>query len=620
MWNYIKKHDVISFDIFDTLIKRNVAHPKDIFDIVEYEFNRNSDEKITDFRNVRADAEKRARSSTSREEITLEEIYNNFGQYTKDTLRKLIKLEVDTEIKYCIPNYNLLGLYKKCLESSKTVILISDMYLPKEIIEKILTKCGIIGYKKLFLSSEVGLQKGKGSLYNFVLKELNIKPKQMVHIGDGKLTDYLIPKKRGIDAIHIKREQVNTSVIDKKQIYKDKYLFPFINNNISKYSNKDEMFRLGYEIFGPLLLGFTEWIYHELKKNNINKACFLARDMNLILPIYLKLYPDSGIKVQYLEVSRRSIRREYIRSKQNFFAVLDTMGRRRYRISELLEAINVSFSELKEMCLQIGHSLEDDYVDIIQKNELLSRVVNKQTLLLLSKPDYICEYLEQFELYSAHNTALIDIGWHGTIQNMLENITKNKFLGLYLGNTIRPNYSTMGSRGYWFSNHDESESLLQMSIVGILETMLFPSVGTVTGYKLNDSKMAVPLHAECEVADFSVIKNFQDGALKFIDDYLPYRRRDVIITAEQAMMAYIQLAYRPSLNHAKLFSDLTYEDGKTNQLAIVKGWNFYLKNPRMLLKDYEKSKWKEGFIKQLFPFVTKPDKLDRIIKARHYKR
>lgn len=619
IWERIKKYDVISFDIFDTLVKRNVAHPKDIFDIVENTFNKNNDKKIKGFRNERIEAEKKARLKTVREEITLSEIYQNFTQYSDIHIKKLSEIEVSTEIKYCTPNYYILDLYKKCLESSKIVILTSDMYLPRNTIDEILSKCGICGYTKLFLSSEIGLQKGKGSLYKYILKDLKIKPSQMVHIGDGKVTDYLIPKRQGIYAIHIEREKVNTDVIDRKQIYSNSQIFPFINNNILKYYNKDYAFRLGYEVLGPLLLGFTEWIHSELKLNNVSNACFLARDMNLIMPIYSRLYPDTKIECKYLEVSRKSLRREYVRKKKDFLSVMDTLGRRRYKISELLETMDIPFSELKNNCLKISCSIKDDYIDKIQKDKYLYKKISEQVLRLLNRQDYISEYLKQFNLYSQENTAIIDIGWHGTLQNMLESITGNKYLGLYLGNTIRSNFETMKSEGYWFNNTNELESIYKMSIVGILEIALFPNIGTTTGYKMDRDGEIKPIYAECEASDFSVIYNFQEGALRFIDDYMEYRDEEAIINADDAMKAYIKFAFRPTLKQAKLFSNLMYEDGKTKKLAEVKGWRFYIKNPYMLVKDYKESKWKEGFIKQLFPFIGRPDKIDKIIKARNFK-
>lgn len=52
----LKKYNYISFDVFDTLIERDVPDPKDIFSIIE----KTTDE--TDFRNKRIKAEKIARS------------------------------------------------------------------------------------------------------------------------------------------------------------------------------------------------------------------------------------------------------------------------------------------------------------------------------------------------------------------------------------------------------------------------------------------------------------------------------------------------------------------------------------------------------------------------------
>lgn len=619
-WERIKRFDVISFDIFDTLVKRNVAHPKDIFDIVEQTFNQNNNNKqITGFRNERIEAEKKARLKAVNEEITLGEIYQNLSQYSDIDKKKISEIEEKTEIKYCTPNYNIMDLYKKCVESSKIVILTSDMYLPRNTIEKILSKCGIFGYTKLFLSSEIGLQKAKGTLYNYILKDLDIKPSQMIHIGDGRITDYVIPKRQGIQAIHVEREQVNTNIISRKQIYSKSQFYSFINNNILKYHDEDYAFKLGYEVLGPLFLGFTEWIHSELRQNNISNACFLARDMNLIMPIYSRLYPDSATKCFYLEISRKSIRREYVRAKKDFLSVLDTLSRRQYKISELLDAIDISFLDLKSKCQSVNCNINDDYVDKIKKDEVCYKKINEQILSLLNKEDYIIAYLKQFNLYSEENIAIIDIGWHGTLQNMLESITGNKYLGLYLGNTIRPNYKKMKSEGYWFSNTDESKSIYKMSIVGILEIALFPNIGTTIGYRMDNDGTIRPIYAEREASDFSIIHNFQSGALKFIDDYIQLRDKEELINAEDAMKSYIKLAYRPTLKQAKLFSNLMFEDGKTNKLAIVKDWIFYLKNPKALTVDYKESKWKEGYIKQLLPFIRRPDKIDKLIKARHIK-
>ena len=48
---------VVSFDVFDTLIKRNCANPTDIFTITEKRFNRQNGDKITGFKKARIEEE-----------------------------------------------------------------------------------------------------------------------------------------------------------------------------------------------------------------------------------------------------------------------------------------------------------------------------------------------------------------------------------------------------------------------------------------------------------------------------------------------------------------------------------------------------------------------------------
>ena len=85
--NLIDGHDVISFDIFDTLIKRNCYKPTDIFEIVEIQYNQtNKNNKIQDFKNIRINAEKNARNKNKNsEDITIDEIYDEININTKQS-------------------------------------------------------------------------------------------------------------------------------------------------------------------------------------------------------------------------------------------------------------------------------------------------------------------------------------------------------------------------------------------------------------------------------------------------------------------------------------------------------------------------------------------------------
>ena len=53
--NKIKNNNNISFDIFDTLIKRNVITPDEVFKLIEIEYNQHND-KIKNFSKIRKQA------------------------------------------------------------------------------------------------------------------------------------------------------------------------------------------------------------------------------------------------------------------------------------------------------------------------------------------------------------------------------------------------------------------------------------------------------------------------------------------------------------------------------------------------------------------------------------
>ncbi|ASY47156.1 hypothetical protein CJD35_22090 (plasmid) [Sphingobium xenophagum] len=66
-----------------------------------------------------------------------------------------------------------------------------------------LARCGIAGWDRFYLSSEVGLRKDSGKLYEHILAMEGVKPHQMVMIGDNERSDFQIPANMGIRTIHL---------------------------------------------------------------------------------------------------------------------------------------------------------------------------------------------------------------------------------------------------------------------------------------------------------------------------------------------------------------------------------------------------------------------------------
>ena len=108
----IKNYDIVSFDIFDTLLKRNVKEPTDVFSYMEKKY------QIDGFCEKRIEAEKTARKKKNGLEVTLKDIYTEFGTDYSDE-------ELETESELLIANDEVYPIFRKCIES-KTVIIVSD--------------------------------------------------------------------------------------------------------------------------------------------------------------------------------------------------------------------------------------------------------------------------------------------------------------------------------------------------------------------------------------------------------------------------------------------------------------------------------------------------------------
>ena len=155
--NKLMKYDVISFDVFDTLITRTIFDPDDIFKIM--------DEKLVDIDlkdtmfNMRKTAERSANEKLNKD-VNIDEIYFELADiygYSEDTINAIKGLEVDLEYKLAVPRKDMLEVLEKLVKADKKVVLTSDMYLNPYIIERLVNKCGYIKgkhYHKMYVSNE----------------------------------------------------------------------------------------------------------------------------------------------------------------------------------------------------------------------------------------------------------------------------------------------------------------------------------------------------------------------------------------------------------------------------------------------------------------------------------
>lgn len=202
----ISRYRAVSFDIFDTLLERDVDRPVDVFVRVG--------EKVLgpgqgeSFRDERAAAETRARERVPGGEVTLDDIYEELVRsgWDRAQAEALRTEEVRSELEGCIAKESMKPVFEDALKKGKLVFLISDMYLPKEVLSGMVARCGYEGYEKLFVSNEYGVSKRSGKLFGEVLREYGLAKKDLVHVGDSIGADLLGARKAGVAALPVSRK------------------------------------------------------------------------------------------------------------------------------------------------------------------------------------------------------------------------------------------------------------------------------------------------------------------------------------------------------------------------------------------------------------------------------
>lgn len=617
----IARHRIISFDIYDTLIKRNVERPEDIFTLVENEYNLRfaSSPRITNFSINRADAYRKAYEQL-KAKCGIEDIYDALSEYSLEEKERLKCLEIEIEKNICIPNYNIIDVYNYAIETNKTVAIVSDMYLPYETISEILSRCGIKRFDYLFISCEFGVSKTDGGLFDICCEHYGIVTKDLLHFGDGLKNDVVRAFLKGVNVVWVRSEN--------KLSYDDNHGFndleklqyslqqSFIKNNSVKMIEPNE--KLGFEVFGPLVYGFCRWLHESIKKNSIDRVYFLAREGMIFKTIYEMLYPEDSLELRYLFVSRKSLvaptywidsRYESViksiaKSKDlDIITIVKRWGLDPEECKEAFERLNINPTMLID-----GRTLQDNR----QVRELYEILKSRIVQISRYKYSILEKYLEQ-EAFGGRN-AIVDIGWNGGMQNAFSKIATvwkepTEIFGYYIGiNTTNLGVDLENTNGFVYEGDRAEENRYYIySFAGPLELSLTAAHDTTIEYAYNGDKV-VPVFGCGEYInpdgtykdELQYTIAVQSGMKKYVELFLSQGM-------DKYTKVYSEVSFRncrlfgltPKLKHIKIFSSFGANDLGTQQ-HFVNPKYMHLFGNNNVLNGFWTSTWKSGFMKKVF--------------------
>jgi predicted HAD superfamily hydrolase len=631
--------DCISFDVFDTAVVRLVGEPCDVFGFVAAELRHRQPSLSTfDFAPARIAAERRARerawAAGARAEVTLAEIYDALPLPADWNRAALLALEVDVETRLCRPYQPMLALYREALRQSKRVIFLSDMYLPGAAIGDILSRCGYDGPHRLFVSSEAdGRTKALGDLYPFVLEELGLAPSAVLHIGDNHRADFLMAMRHGIATHHI--ERVTRRTFGPRTVASERSCQALQRGLLARRlyahetpaddaANADGFwYRLGYEVAGPLLLGFVRWIVDQLADLGCQHVYFMARDGYIVEQAYRRLMASglAGPPSGYLYASRRAFNLPAIESLNEAALRFLCSGRggvlsvRHYleRAGLDADAQRAALNAAGLTAEQRPHTRED----FERLRALFRRLEPQLRAVIAHERPLLLRYFAQEGLLEPRAAALVDVGWHGSLQVAIDRLLRplappgHALHGLYLGTfgQARPARDRgLSLRGYLLDMGvpAQNEDLLRRC-VELFEFFHVAPHGSTTDFEERDGRVMPRLADDETLPEQHVAAEMvQRAALDFIDEFLAVGASFPWLTLarETAMAPVERLLLRPTRDEARRIGELTHADGYGSAvvhwpLARPPGVARLLREPGSLWREYNLSFWREGYTVRL---------------------
>lgn len=573
------KYDIISFDIFDTLIFRPFTNPTDLFMIIAAKLN------YLEFKEIRMIAENKARERAmflrKSPEVNLEDIYKYMEEETGLNAEEGAKLEFDTELELCFANTYMLEVFNILKLNNKKIIFTSDMYLPRNYIYKLLSKCGYNGIdeESIFVSCEYSISKSiDGALYSL---EKNIFGKYLkyVHVGDNYQSDIINAKKNGFDAIYYK----NVNEIGNK--YRATYdgmsdligsayggiINTYLHNGTRKCSVPYEF---GFIYGGIAIMGYVNWIIDYVKKNKVDKILFLARDGEICQKV-MSLVSDK-VNCEYALWSRVvSHRLEACRNKKVFldrFLRARVPYERKMSIKEWLDMMNLTAFEDK---LRIYHICKEQDFDknVVGILEQFIKDNWNDILINYSKEDDIAKKYYKSLINESKHVAVVDIGWAGSGPVSLKYLIEEKWkLGvkvdcLLVGCTALYPYNNTpliqnGCINVYMFSVSYNRCLYDMHrkdgfMANIMFELLCQSKSpSFTGFDMENGNLKL-LYGFYEIENEQFVEEIQEGILDFAREYMKRFCKIDFMNKISGYDAYIPI--RSLIPHAIYFKNNFYE-------------------------------------------------------------
>ena len=514
----IDENDIISFDIFDTLIVRKVKDD-DLINILDKELKEKG--LLKNFALIRKNSEEEVKKTIGIN-YTLDDVYDEFRRESKlpqETIHKVKEKEIENYIYTCIRRDDMAELFEYSKQKGKTIIIVTDMYLTRDVIESVLEKSGYSGYERLFISNEEKARKDRGDLWDIVINKY--KGRKILHIGDNVVSDVKNVNLKGGRSIrlyssedlffhnrYMKFSQNGGLIGDKvveSLIISRLCSSPFtLNNEIIKVN---DLKKFSYIFIAPCILYFCLWLKERICEDNIEEVWFLSREGYYLQNYYNEICGENQ-KTLYFYTSRRAASVPCLENKEEIEFTFQTAAYGKFKDILWNRYGIVANTDIDDFYIRIPK--ESDKFKKLMEPYYTEIIANSQT----EKKRYL-DYINQISgNYMGRNIAVVDLGYSGTVQYYLSKLTGKKYSGYYFALVQNPKPNKIKSKAVACYEKGKDDIFWTL-----MECCLTAPHGQVEKFKKDDDGSFAPVFCDTMTpGKEKILSTINDGVLEFFSD------------------------------------------------------------------------------------------------------
>lgn len=543
--------EVVSFDVFDTIILRRCTTPNGVFEracrLAGCDVTRPGlAESFTQHRSL---AEAKTRKAVLREtgsgEVTIEQIYARFPRHlfglNNLSPEDLADAEFQAELDLCVANPDLLSFYGTARNAGMRTGFVSDTYWNSERLGRLIRNIAPgQQWDFLYASCDHGSSKSE-NLFRKVLKEQELSGRQMLHIGDNSVADIEAPKKLGIETHHCRQASTYFAGLLQREASLfalaapaaahgqrlDAGLRSLRRSIANRLSTEADAFSLGATVVGPIMAAFDRFVHEEIEKLSTGSrqvaVAFLARDGFLPYQIWTAQNRQS---VGYAEINRRAAALAAVDDAIGFKPLLPGIDKIDH--AAVVEMIGADSSQLRAFFARQPGGVIDGETLCTKLPQLLGKeTVGK---LAGSMRGGLFEHMRQtipgFD--TATDLVLVDLGYSGSVQKGLRRAMAAAGLGIRLHGLylLTKDDSLQADNGDTMRGFIDDltvspqTKLTLLSNIAVLEQLCSAPDGSVRSYQ-NGRPVREPDVREARQTELS--RQVQAGAIHFAEQLAPFR-------------------------------------------------------------------------------------------------